>query len=501
MKNISNLLRTADLTPRQRILMCIHEEIHEMQTGVKSLNSADIYALSTGWKTKHRHEVEEYNKYFHTWEALRYLKIDMQTTYLNAIINIQHVEKTCMYVKYENTGGFMRAIEKLLTDEDKEKALSLILQNTGFDYESLVHKMAFENLSSEVQADMLALYPDSNTEYSFFSEEEKLSEICKDKTKIDDEGIQKITDYIFDSISWDYMKFVVDHKMGISSAFFEGYFASIPILFFVRKLASKFNVQYIDEEGMKEKVYQLPNIQHEFKTIIHEEVTNGLLFKEFIPLCNSSDYATCNSIDTKFKHYKVLEQYIAEKDKARVCIQKYIDEGKLVIEERYKELFDIRKYYKSIAGEGLYYLDEDITFVNDYKTQVDSIMMFDYMIYLIQRSEFIKYYSELLAFDDLLKQCSLLLEVDLSFMSEHYVETLKEKIRYINQHIRTVHDKMDGELYSNKDLQFFMETYVQDFEFKIEEVVPSMNNSLDLMYKRLDELWGVGVMKKQQKSS
>ncbi len=495
MKNISNLLRTADITPRQRILMCIHEEIHEMQTGVKSLNSADIYALSTGWKTKHRHEVEEYNKYFHTWEALRYLKIDMQTTYLNAIIDVQHAETTCMYVKYENTGGFMRAIEKLLTDEDKEKALSLILQNTGLDYESLIHKMAFENLSSEVQADMLALDPDCNTNYSYFSEEEKLSEIMKDKTKLTDEEIKKITDLIFDAIPWDYMKFVVDHKMGISSAFFEGYFASIPVLFFVRKLASKFNVQYSDEEDMKEKVYQLPNIQHEFKTIIHEEITKGLLFKESIPLCNSGDYATCNKIDTKLKHHEVLEQFIAEKNKTRTYLQKYVDEGKLVTEDRYKELFGIRKYYKSIGGEGLYYLGEDIKFVNDYKIQVDNIMMFGYMIFLIKRGIFMECYSELLAFDDLLTQCSTLLEVDLLFMSEHYVETLKEKIKYINQHIRTVHDKIDGEIYSQKDIQFYMETYVQDFEFKTEEVEPRNNSSLNAINKRLRELWGNGVLK------
>lgn len=495
MKNISNLLRTADLTPRQRILMCIHEEIHEMKTGVKSLNSADIYALSTGWKTKHRHEVEEYNKYFHTWEALRFLKIDMQTTYLNAIIDIQHAEKTCMYVKYENTGGFMRAIEKLLTDEDKEKALSLILQNTGLGYETLIHKIAFENLSPEVQADMLALNPDCMTEYSYFFEEEKLSEVCKDKTKIDDEDIQKITDYIFDSISWDYMKFVVDHKMGISMAFFEGYYGSMPILYFVKKLASKFNVQYTDEEDMKEKVYAIQNIQHELKTIIHEEITNGLLFKDFIPLCNSTDYTTCNSIDTKLKHYEVLEQYIAEKNKARVYIQKYVDAGKLVIEERYKELFGIRKYYKSIAGESLYYLDEDVKFVNDYKIQVDGTMMFGYMIFLIKRGTFMECYSELLAFDDLLKQCSILLEVDLSFMSEHYVNTLKEKIRYINQHIRTAHDKIDGQLYSNKDIKFYMETYTQDFEFKLDEVVAKNNSSLNAINRRLRELWGDGVLK------
>jgi hypothetical protein len=493
MKNISNLLRTADLTPRQRILMCIHEEINEMQTGVKSLNHADIYALSTGWKTKHRHEVEEYNKYFHTWEALRYLKIDMQTTYLNAIIDIQHAEKTCMYVQYGNTDKLKKSIEKLLPEEAKEKALSLILQNTGLDYEILIHKMAFENLSPEVQADMLALYPDCKTEYSYFFEEEKLSEIGRDKTTLSDEEIQKITSYIFDSISWDYMKFVFDHKMGISSSFFEGYYGSIPILYFVKKLALKFNVQYVDEEELKEKIYQLPNVQYEFKTIIHDEIAGGLLLKDFIPLCNSTDHATCNGVDTKLKHCEVLEQYIAEKDKVRVCIQKYVDEGKLVSEERYKELFGIRKYYKSIAGEGLYYLDEDIKFANDYKTQVDSMMIFGYMIYLVQRSEFMKNYSELLVFDDLLKQCSLLLEVDLSFMSEHYTETLEEKIRYINQHIRTAHDKMNGDIYSNKDTQFFMETYVQDFEFKIDDVVPSRNSSLDAMYRRLRELWGNGI--------
>lgn len=494
MKNISNLLRTADITLRERILMCIHEEIHEMKTGVKSLNSADIYALSTGWKTKHRHEVEEYNKYFHTWEALRYLKIDMQTTYLNAIIDVQHAEKTCLYIQNEGTQKLKDEIENRLPKDGKEKALTILLANTGLDYELLIHKLTFEKLSPELQADMLALDPDCNTNHSYFSEEEKLSEICKNKIKLTDEDIQKVTDLIFDAIPWDYMEFVVDHKMGISSAFFEGYFASIPILYFVRRLASKFNVQYSDEEDMKEKVYQMPNIQHEFKMIINQEITNGLLFKDSIPLCNSDDHETCNKIDTKLKHSEVLEQFIIEKNKTRSYIQKYVDDGKLIIENRYKELFGIRKHYKSIGGESLYYLNEDIKFVNDYKMQVDNMMLFGYMIHMIQRSEFMKYYSELLAFDELLKQCSILLEIDLAFFSDHYLETLKEKILYLNQLIRWSYDKMDSEIYSQKDIQFYMETYTQDFEFNIEEIVATRNDSLDAMYRRLRELWGDGVL-------
>jgi hypothetical protein len=82
-------------------------------------------------------------------------------------------------------------------------------------------------------------------------------------------------------------------------------------------------------------------------------------------------------------------------------------------------------------------------------------------------------------------------------MSEHYTETLKEKIRYINQHIRTVHDKIDGEIYSQKDVQFYMETYTQDFEFKLDEVVARNNSSLNAINKRVRELWGDGVLKMQ----
>jgi hypothetical protein len=156
-----------------------------------------------------------------------------------------------------------------------------------------------------------AVLPDDSRTIDIFKEVEKrnkkFSEICKDKTKLSDADIDKITDQIFDSISWDYMKFVADHKMGVSSAFFERYYGSIPILYFVKKLALKFNAQYSDDEDLKEKVYQLPNIQHEFKTIIHDEIAGGLLLKDFVPLCNSTEYATCNGVDTKLKHCEVLE--------------------------------------------------------------------------------------------------------------------------------------------------------------------------------------------------
>ena len=43
-------------------------------------------------------------------------------------------------------------------------------------------------------------------------------------------------------------------------------------------------------------------------------------------------------------------------------------------------------------------------------------------------------------------------------------------------------------------IQFFKETYVQDFEFKLDSLVSIKISGLDAIYKRLKKLWGDGLI-------
>lgn len=490
MKNISDLLRTGNLTPKERILLLIHDDINELKTGKKTLTEADIYALSDGWKPKDNFEVREYNKYFYTWEVLRYLKMDMQTLYLNSLIDIKDTERILAYFVYKNVKDYKNIFEKKSSEETKGKILEEILRNTGLDYGSLIHKLTFENVDEKVKKDLLALNPDSESNASYFDDEEKLYEILKDKTSITKEESGKLTELVLNSIPWEYSKPIFEKGLNFSNILFHGYFASVPMMEFVNRLAKKLHIEYKDEEDLKEKISKLPNLKSQFKEIIQDEINSGFFFSEFVPLCNSEEHTTCNESGTKLKHKEIIEIWIKEKKKSKEFIQKYINEGKLVVEERYKELFTIRKYYKSITGESLYNLEENLKFVEDYKIQVNKMIILGHLSYLIKNRGFVKKYGELLYFNKTLEKVSELLEVDLSFYGEDYTKTIREEIESVNKEFSMVYDKMDGDIYLTEGIKYYIEIYLNDMQINLDDIEPTSNECFEIFEKRMEELFG-----------
>lgn len=487
MKNISNLLGKSNLTPKERILMCIHNEIHERKTGESMLTKADLHALSTGWRPKDNFEVQEYNKYYHTWDVVSYLKIDMQTIYLNSIIDIQSADKVLLYFVYRKAKEQKNIFEARSDDATNELALSEILRNTGLDYNVLLHKLTFENLPPEVQKDILALDPEAETSSSYFEDEEKLYDILKDKTALTHEEKESLTELIMDSIPWDYAKFISDKGLNFASILFQGYFADIPILAFAKKLAKKLRIEYKDEEGLKYALSKVSNLKHEFKEVIQDEISGGIFFRDYIPLCNSEGYATCNDVDTKLPHHEVMETWMKEKAKTRKYLEKYVASGKLVVEERYKELFTIRKHYKIITGESLYYLDEDLPFVNDYKKQVETMTVFGHLVVFIKYREFMDSYRELIYFGTFLEKVSKILEIDLSFMSEGYISNVKNEIESMNTKLVHIAEVMEVEMHSTNDITYHMEIFIDGMKIPTENLEGVCNEGIEKAEKKIGE--------------
>ena len=63
MKNLANLLRKADISPRERIITLVSNDMYRDKNGKNILSESEIYSLTQGWKPKNTHEVNEYNKY------------------------------------------------------------------------------------------------------------------------------------------------------------------------------------------------------------------------------------------------------------------------------------------------------------------------------------------------------------------------------------------------------------------------------------------------------
>lgn len=462
--------------------MCIHNDVHERKTGESMLTKADLHVLSTGWRPKDNYEVQEYNKYYNTWDIVTYLKIDMQTTYLNTIIDIQSMERVLAYFMYS------KEPKNLLAGKGyDDEGLSEILRNTGLDYNTLLHQLTFDALPPNVQKDILALDPDAETSTQYFDHEEKLYCILNGKTSLTPGEVDTLTDTIIDSIPWEYLDHVTDRGLNFMNILFNGYFASIPLVVFAEKLAKKLHIEYKDEDELKEKVAKVPNIKHELQTLIHDEIQGGLFFRDYAPLCNSATHETCSGTDTTLPHHELMELWMKEKTKQRDFLQGYIDSDKLVVEDRQKELFTLRKYYKSITGESLYYLDEELPFVNDYKKQVEKLLVLGCLLTFIKRRPFLQYYAELLYFNVFLEKASKIFEVDLAFYGDTYTNVIKEEVNLLNEQLLIISEKVEEGLYMNDDIRHHAEIYIHDMEISADDVTPVTNHSLELSEKKIGE--------------
>ena len=78
MKNLANLLRKADISPRERIVTLVKNDVYKEKNGKGILTDSEIYSLSKGWKPKNSYEVDEYNKYYEASRLEATMKLDAQ---------------------------------------------------------------------------------------------------------------------------------------------------------------------------------------------------------------------------------------------------------------------------------------------------------------------------------------------------------------------------------------------------------------------------------------
>jgi hypothetical protein len=181
-----------------------------------------------------------------------------------------------------------------------------------------------------------------------------------------------------------------------------------------------------------------------------------------------------------------MEVWVKEKIKQRDFLQGYIDNGKLVIEDRQKELFTIRKYYKSITGESLYYLDEELPFISDYKKQIEKLLVLGCLIAFIKRRPFLQYYAELLYFNVFLEKASKIFEIDLTFYGDSYTNVTKEEVNLLNEQLVIICEKVEEGLYMKNGIRHHAEIYIHDMQISVDDVAPVTNHCLELAEKKVD---------------
>jgi len=405
-KNITALLQKGNLTPKERYLLLIQNDVIKATTGKEPLTEADKKALEN-WKAKDNNEAREWNKYNEGWKLSGRAGIEAEMLYWQT--RAEHFRKffinmhLTFYPFYRDARKLIEGLEKIavvdinealkITNKQREQKLK-----DGIDFDYAVYQLAFESLSKELQDDLKLLYDEVEYDSEFLDAEETIAGLIQDKEKriLGKENKEKLAELVADRAYNSYAKeYQLYH-----------YFGSIPIL----EVAERFlKSKGIDTEKIgddKDEKYReiLENYARDNKTTIRDILKETLIDwleigLPFTPLVISENKKTYNG-DTKNPHNFIYAEWIKSKEKAKETLQKLIDKGELKVRERTPDetrrdkiisdkvdtagdldnnvfsLANIERRAKKIAniitGESLYSFKGDYKFIKEFKERVDN---------------------------------------------------------------------------------------------------------------------------------
>jgi len=408
-KNISSLLQRGNLTPKQRYLLLIQNDIEKARTGKKILTKADIEAL-VNWQAKTNEEAREWNKYNEGWKlggraGIEAEMIFMQTLAENYRKNIVATELV-IYPFYREHLNALQALKKIkvvdineavaITNKQREQKLK-----NGIDFDYAIYQLAFESLSEGIRKDILILDEEAEYEPSYLEDEETIANLLNGKEELSKEAKEKYAELVAER---SYNNFEKEYQL-------DGAFASLPIMDIAKKWAKDKGIKprpkdYERYEKMTGRLKDRPQEKKDewllkenlkgiledyardnkttIKKILKETLLKWLLEEGllYLPLVISKDRDTYNG-KTKLTHDELFKEWLKAKEKARETLQKLIDKGELKVRERTPDetgqdrLFErgrekfLKHSDKVITGESLYSFKGDFKFVKEFKERVD----------------------------------------------------------------------------------------------------------------------------------
>ena len=410
-KNISSLLQKGNLTPKERYLLLIQNDVIRETTGKEPLTEADKKGLES-WQPKTNEETREWNKYNEGWKLSGRAGIETEFIYFQTLAN--HHRKSFInmslnfYPLYRDAKQLIKTLEKIkvvdikeaieITNKQRDQKLK---DGLGFNY--AIYELAFESLSKDLKKNILALYPDAETETDYLDEQKIIADLFNGKDKLTKEAKEKLAELV---ASKSYNAYAKEYQ-------FYHYFACIPILEVARRWATEKGLKPTRKysERVKETLGEVAK-----KVKMSEDEAKGRLFLEDELKDILDNYARDNktTVETILKEVclkwldedlfeqhtplvicekELLNKWLKTKDEAKATLKKLIDKGELKVRERtagetrqdtfISELKEqelhkrvLGKQYASnkiITGESLYssFNKDNYEFIKDFKERAD----------------------------------------------------------------------------------------------------------------------------------
>jgi hypothetical protein len=474
MKNISNMLGNGNLTPKERALMLIQDDLKERMDGFSSLTEVDIYSLKNfkaDWKND-RFSIEKYNELMGLWRMIDNVILDSQTAFMN--LNIEYLRSHRLFTMiFYGSKKQSEQITKGILKDFVPQGLLLLLKNSGLDYKRTIYNLAYSNLGPVTQEDSIKLYPDCKTEHHYFLQELFLAKYLSDKKlELSDAEKKEIIDEIVNSFSWDYiekMKALKNEDLWFN--FFNGYFADIPYMYLLEKSANYSNIHFRDEEDLKRifvtmlKDDEIARVKNILKSGIYKWLDEGLYTKEFIPACASEGKETCNNCDTTKTHKEIIQEWHVKYAEAEKVINDLVESGKLQVVTKKRQIHAFSFEETILTGESIFELEDTYLFVKEYREQVENLMPPAAVISLMQTSPCMDWYSELISIKKLFAGISKIIELDITPLAQKHLDGMVEELGIVNRQVEHIFERYES--LQEKNFNFLINYYPEDMKIKL----------------------------------
>lgn len=488
MKNLANLLRKADITPRERIITLVQNNIRKDKDGKGILSESEIYSLTEGWKPKNSQEVREYNKYLELSKLEASMRLDTQMFACRSenLLLRSHVLIEGIKNKIGKTHDTI--LDKYVSKED---VLSFVIQNTYLDYSTLVHTLTFNNLPRDIQDDLIMLDEYVAHDKKYLEDEVFLYKLFKDSNTLNTKDKNVLIDRIYSCMYHDGFRKIKNgtEKDGFLPLHF---FAELPMDAVLKKWA-EYTQTHIDEKDKDDVLDKLEEYAKDkgktmemvVKETLSRWIDDGLFVLEYTPVFFSDRNNTWNG-DTKFIHKEIFTRWCEELQKTKVFIEKMIADGDLVVEEFDKEIFSVSERVQIITGDSLYECKSNINFVTEYKEQINTLLPITGMYLFMEKyNKPLENLETLKGFSELSKNFSDLFEIDMSEKYIDFVSSFEQEIKLINHSIVLAIDNVSSFTYTKGNKKFPIEIIENNFTFDIEKDSENKAEGIIESYKEM----------------
>jgi hypothetical protein len=472
MKNLANILRRADITPRERILTLIRNDVEKDKNGKGILSESEIYSLTQGWKPKTSQEAREYNKYLELSKIESSMRLDAQMFACRSenLLLRSHILLESIKGKVEKTHDDI--LDKYIPKED---ALNFVIQNTYLDYTTLIHILTFNNLSKNIQDDLIMLDQYVAHDKKYMEDEIFLFELFKDSKTLSLKNKDILIDRIYSCMYHDGFRKIKNGTEKDGFLLFH-FFAELPMDAVIKKWAEyvcvdlneKDNEQLLNklEEYAKDRGKTMEMV---VKETLSRWIDDGLFVTEYTPVFFSDNHNTWNG-DTKLTHKEIFARWYEELKKTKVFVEKMVANRDLIVEEFDKEIFGVTEKIKIITGESLYNCKSDMDFVNEYREQIKTLLPLTSMYLFIEKyNKPLENLKTLKGFSELSKTFSDLFEVYMSEKYSDFVKSFEQEIKLINHTIITTLDNMSSFIYTKSNNKYLIDMKENNFTFIIKD--------------------------------